>query len=69
MMNVMKQIGLLGAHGDDIENSATTLRTATGVLLATVAMATGGGKAAPPPTPEVRVIHVMDERARLQHRE
>jgi hypothetical protein len=36
-------------------------------------MATSGSqaatKAAPPPTPEVSVIHVMDERARLQHRE
>jgi hypothetical protein len=36
-------------------------------------MAIGGGKAATkaatPPTPEVSVIHVMDERARLQHRE
>ena len=45
-----------------------TYWTATGVLLATVAMglmATGGGKAAtkpaPPLTPEVSVIHVMDE--------
>src|ERR1700682_6548413 len=45
-----------------------TYWTATGVLLATVAMglmATGGGKAAttpaPPLTPEVSVIHVMGE--------
>ena len=53
-----------------------TYWTATGVVLATVAMglmATGGStaatKSAPPPTPEVSVIHAMDERARLQHRE
>src|SRR5258707_14741151 len=45
-----------------------TYWTATGVLLATVAMgllATGGGKAAakpaPPPTPEVSVIRVHGE--------
>src|ERR1700736_854134 len=45
-----------------------TYWTATGVLLATVGMglmATGGGRAAtkpaPPPTPEVSVIHVMGE--------
>src|SRR5258705_13365357 len=45
-----------------------TYWTATGVLLATVAMglmATSGGKAAtkpaPPPTPEVSVIHVRGE--------
>src|SRR3989442_9717552 len=51
-----------------------TYWTATGVLLATVAMglmATGGGKAAtkpaPPPTPEVSVIRVQGEDVATYH--
>jgi multidrug efflux pump subunit AcrA (membrane-fusion protein) len=68
MIDVMKQVILSEAPAMTARMRRRTYWTATGVLLATVAMglmATGGGKAAtkaaPPPTPEVSVIHAMDE--------
>jgi membrane fusion protein (multidrug efflux system) len=69
MMNVMKQITSVRRHTTMTSRMRRrTYWTATGVLLATVAMglmATGRGKAAtkpaPPPTPEVSVIRVKGE--------